>query len=86
MVARGLLLTPYIPSANILSTKRVLAQVRDQLARYAGRAERARVARAFTVGVLGPRASSMVMSRPALDCGWYQRLRAGTDDSPAAAG
>jgi hypothetical protein len=52
----------------------------------AGRAEWARVARAFTVGVLGPRASSMVMSRPALDCGWYQRLRAGTDDSPAAAG
>jgi hypothetical protein len=36
MVARGLLLTPYVPSANILSTKRVLAQVRDQLARYAG--------------------------------------------------
>jgi len=35
---------------------------------------------------LRPRASSMVMSRPALDCGWYQRLRAGTDDSPAAAG
>jgi hypothetical protein len=36
MVARGLLLTPYVPSAKILSTKRVLAQVRDQLARYAG--------------------------------------------------
>ena len=36
MVARGLLLTPYVLSANILSTKHVPAEVRDQLARYAG--------------------------------------------------
>ena len=35
MAAPGPLLTPYVASANTLSAKRVLAQVGDQLARYA---------------------------------------------------
>ena len=65
--SRGLLLTPYVASANILSTKHVLAQVRDQLARYAGQVRQDLV---FTdVGV--PRFSGA--GRAALDWPWRHR-------------